>query len=274
MSKTLESLFVSEFRREIANVGYKDIYKIPLPDECKDWEVSGTEVYAVKGIEVPYYDVLNKSLVKRVPRGFEAKRRIIDKAVRGFAKNPDGTYQYEDFPKTANSVVVISDRQNKLPYSEYKKKVSKEGYGYIDFVEKGKKIEYLYVLPKSVLYRVNQTALALSVKNMKNYSGSGYVTWRNGVIFLHVIPYNPNARYEGTKILKTGYSLDYNKEIKSLISYWLEVNLIPNLSLCTLQDGSNIALKPTMVGYESYMPVETLALSDREVYGSVDSELE
>ena len=268
MGKTLESLFVSEFKREIANVGYKDIYKIPLPQVAETWGVSGTEVYAVKGIEVHYYEVLNKTLVKRVPRGYEAKRRIIDKAARGFAKNPDGTYQYEDFPKTANSVVVISDLQNNLPYSEYKKKVSKEGYGYVDFVEKQGRIEYLYVLPKSVLYKVNQTALALSVKNMKNFSGCGYVTWRQGVIFLHVIPYNPNARYEGTKILKTGYSLDYNKEIKELVSFWTQQGIIPNLQLCALEDGSNIALKQTSVGYETYIPVDTLALSDKEVYGA------
>ena len=268
MAKSLEGIFTGEFKREVSNVGYKDIYKIPLPPEVANWGISGTEVYAVKGIDEQYFDALNKSLVKKLPRGFEAKRRLIDKATRGFAKNSNGSFKYEDFPKPVGSLVVVSSKNISLPYSEYKKKVTKTGYGYIDFVERGKKVEYMYVLPKSVLYKVNQTALALSVKNMKNFAGSGYVTWESGVIYIHIIPYNPNSKYEGTKILKTGYSLDYNAEISALLNYWRSVGVTPDVSLCTLSDGSNIAIRGTTVGYEEYNPVEPLALSDKELYGS------
>lgn len=267
MSRTLEDIFISEFRREVANVGYKDIYKVPIPP---DWQmsVSGTDLYAVRGIETDYYKTLNRSVVKKVPSGYVTKRRVIDKATRGFARDNNGGFRYEDFPKPSGSIAVVSTRRIDLPYSEYKKKVSKEGYGYIDFVESKNGIEYLYVLPKSVLYKVNQTALVLSVKNMKNFSGSGYVTWENGVIFLHIIPYNPHVKYEGSRVLKTGYSLDYNNDIKRLLTFWKSINYIPDIQLCALADGSNLALRGTTVGYESYMPVETLALGDKEVYGS------
>lgn len=268
MSKTLETVFVGEFRKEIANIGYKDIYKIPLPDECNNWNVSGTELYAVNGITANYYSKLNKTIVKRLPNGYVAKRRVIDKASRSYLKNEDGSYVYEDYSTPTGSIVVVSDVKIELPYKDYKKP-SKEGFGYIDFTQDDKgKVEYLYVLPKSVLYKVNQTALALSVKNMKNFSGSGYMTWENGMIFLHVIPYRPNSKYDGTRILKTGYTLNYDKEVKLLLAYWQSVGVIPNITLCSLSDGTNLAVKGTIVGYESYVPVETLALSDREVYGS------
>lgn len=265
--KTLESIFVSEFKREVANIGYKDIYKIPIPDECKNWNVSGTELYAVNGIRAEFYDKLNKTIVKKLPNGCSAKRRVIDKATRSYLKNENGEYQYEDYSVPSNSIVVTSEIKIELPYKMYKKP-SKDGYGYIDFVQKGDKVEYLYVLPKSVLYRVNQTALALSVKNMKNYTGSGYMTWNNGMIFLHIIPYKPNSKYDGTRILKTGYTLNYDNEFKMLLDYWQNTGIIPNIVLCNLSDGTNLAVKGTTVGYESYVPVDNLALSDKEVYGA------
>ena len=121
------------------------------------------------------------------------------------------------------------------------------------------------------MYKINQTALALSVTNMKNYAGCGYVTWDHGVIFLHVIPYNPNSSYKGSIILKTGYSLNYNPEIHALLNYWQNVcNLIPKIELCALSDGSNLALRETTVGYDSYNPVENLSLGDKEIYGAGD----
>lgn len=269
MSTSLESIFVSEFRNEVANIGYKDIYSIPLPSECANWYVSGTELYAVNGIESQYYSKLNKTIVRRVPRGYTIKRRVIDKVSRSYKRNEEGNFIYESFPQSNGSVAVISKAVISLPYSEYKKKLSKDGYGYIDFIKnKDGGAEYIYVLPKSVLYKVNQTALVLSVKNMKNYAGCGYMTWDSGMIFLHVIPYNPNISYSGTRILKTGYSLDYNSDIQKIIEYWQKINIIPNLALCYLNDGSNLALKGTSVGYSEYNPVELLALCDKQIYGS------
>lgn len=266
--KSLEDVFKSEFRNEVSNIGYKDIYKIPLPEVCEAWGVSGTELYAVKGIIEPYYENLNKKIVKRLPKSTVAKRRVIDKAKRSFLKDGDGNFVYEDYTVPTGSIVVVSEVKIELPFKSYKRP-SKEGYGYIDFVQTKKgTTEYLYVLPESVLYKVNQTALALSVKNMKNFSGSGYMTWLNGMIFLHIIPYKPNSQYDGTRILKTGYSLDYREEVKTLLDFWQSSGVIPNIALCALSDGTNLAMKGTVVGYDSYTPVESLALSDKKVFGS------
>jgi hypothetical protein len=265
--KTLEDVFIKEFKDEVSNIGYKDIYKMPLPPECSNWEVSGTDLFAVKGIEKEYFNLLDKTIVRRPPSGFVVKRRVIDKVTRSYKKGEDGSFVYEDYTVPNKSMVVISDKKIDLPYKDYKYP-SKDGYGYIDFIQKGDKVEYLYVLPKTVLYKINQTALALSVKNMKDYWGRGIVTWAMGTVFLHIIPYKPNSQYIGTKILKTGYTLDYSKDLNTLLRFWQITGVIPNLALTVLSDGSNIALKDTVVGYESYVPVDNVAYGDKEIYGS------
>lgn len=267
--KTLEEIFAREFKQSVSNVGYKDIYKIPVPPECKSWNISGTELFVVKGIgdsDAPY-NRLNNTIVKQLPQGAVARRRVIDKATRGFLKDPNGGYVYEDYSVPSGSIVVISCENIDVLYKGYRT-ATKNGYGYIDFADTPKGREYMYVLPKSVLYGVNQTALALSVTNMKNYSGSGYMTWNNGVIFLHVIPYNPRSKYIGSKILATKCSLDYSYEVGQILKFWQKMRVIPDLRLCVLGDGSNLALKKTAVGYTEYIQVQPLALGDREIYGS------
>lgn len=223
-------------------------------------------MYGVDGVSEPYFEKLNRSLVKRLPKGSEAKKRVIDRVKRDFKKDEDGNFVYENYRVPTGSTVVLSDRRIDLPHE--KRHTPSKGYGYIDFADTTDGREYMYVLPKAVLYQVHQTALAISVKNMKNFSGMGYRTWSMGDIFIHIIPYKPNSSYTGTKILKTGTSLDYSKEISLIIEYWQEVCLIPNISLCQLQDGSNLAIKKTVVGYPDYSPIDSVPISDKEIYGS------
>lgn len=102
---------------------------------------------------------------------------------------------------------------------------------------------------------------------MKNYAGMGYRTWRSGVIYLHIIPYRPGSMYVGSKILKTGTSLNYSENIKSILNFWLLRNVIPNITLCTVGDD-NLVMKPTEVGYSDFVPYDVLSLGDREIYGS------
>lgn len=262
----LQDLFVKELKSNI-KVCSKDIYKVPLPNEVSKWYVSGTDLYAVRGIEDRYFSALNKSIVRRVPRGYVVKRRKVDKATRSFMRDGEGKYVYENVSIPNGSMVIVSNKNLNLPY-KYK---AQEGYGYVDFVKSKGEIDYLYIVPKKVLYRVNQTALAISVKNMKNYCGMGYTTWDMGSLFIHVIPYNPNSNYIGSRILKTGHTLDYSKEINALVSYWEKVQLIPDIKLCKLSDGVNIIMKPTSVGYTDYVPVEILSMGDKEIYGEDSS---
>lgn len=262
----LQDEFKKEFKQEVGVYGSKDIYSIPLPECCNEWYVSGREMFYVQGIEDKYFEKLNGSYVERPPKGTVVKRRKVDRATRSYKRNPDGSYDYEEIKVSQNCVVVISEKNLSLPYG-YKK----DGYGYVDFVIRKGKREFLYIVKKENLYKANQTALAISVKNMKNYSGMGYMTWRSGVIYLHIIPYKPNSVYVGSKILKTGVSLNYGAEIKGIVNYWISNNVIPNITLCSVDDG-NLVLRPTEVGYADYIPYDVVSLGDREVYGSSEQE--
>ena len=269
---TLEDVFVQEFRQAVSNVGFKNIYKIPVPGCCNNWSVSGTELFLVKGISdaEQYFNRLNSTVVKKLPANYVAKRRVVDKTTRGYKVDKEGKFIYEDYQVPQGSIVVLSPVQIGLPYKGYTS-ATKSGFGYIDFVEKNAgDVEYMYVIPNTCLYQINQLALAMSVTNMKNYYGRGYVTWQHGTIFLHIIPYKPNAKYVGSRILATKYTLDFKEEIKALLDFWQYAGIIPNLQLCTLFDGTNLALKPTNTGYTGYVPVDNIAIGDKVVYGEDD----
>lgn len=264
----LESEFKKELKKELGVYGAKDIYKIPLPDNASKWFVSGTNMYYIQGIEDKYYSKLNNTYVQGLPKGMIAKKRIIDRVNRCYKKNEDGKYLYEDVKIPIGCVVITSEVDLGLPF-----KYKVDEYGYIDYVIRGGKKRYLYYISKKNLYKAHQTALALSVKNMKNYAGKGYSTWRNGVIYLHIIPYNPRSSYIGTKILRTSNSIeDYGKCIQEIVNYWQNNLVIPNIGLCSMSDGENLVLKDTEVGYADFIPYDMISIGDREVYGTSEDE--
>lgn len=268
----MEELFIKEFKTNIRVIGNKNIADIPLPLDCKEWlKTVGKEEYAVKGIRREGYSKLNKTLVKKLPKGFEAKRRVIDKVTRSFKKNEEGKFVYEDYKVPSGSMVVLSEVNLGLSYKDYLK--SEEGYGYIDFVKsKTGKITYMYVLPKEVLYKVNQTALVLSLKSSMNcYNGYGYNTWNKGAVYLYVIPYSPTRRYEASIVLKTGHSINFEKEIKKISDYWQTVNFIPDIGLSSLTTGENLCLRNVIVNSDKeYTPIDLLPISRKEIYGEED----
>lgn len=264
--RNLEDLFIREFKREVRLMGSKDVYSVPLPEEVKSWTVSGAEQYRVFGIEVEHFSALNDTIVKRIPKGYEVKRRVIDKVNRSYKRDEDGDFVYQKYAIPSGSTVVTSTINLNLPYKTYIN--PPKGFGYVDFIEtKNEGTLFIYVIPNEYLFRINQTALALSVKNMKNYQGIGYLTWDNGVMFLHTIPYNPNASYIGTKILKTGMTLDYVNEMHIISDYWEKVGFMPKIEYCSLQNSENLALKPTVTGYDEYNPVESLCVGSKELFG-------
>lgn len=269
--KDLESVFVKEFRDATRlSLGAKDIYSVPVPDECKMWNVSGTEEYLIKNTTNEDFSDLENTVVKKLPKGYVAKKRIVNKVTRKFEVDDDGKYVYEDCKIPSGSMVVLSNTSLKLSY-RYWVSCSEDGYGYVDYkISDTGDIEYMYIVPKDRLYKVHQTALVISVKNMKNFSGRGFTTWSNGIVFVHVIPYKASNSYIGSRVLKTGIGLNYQKEIEVLLSFWQNSGFIPNIKLSSLSDGDNLVIKQTVTGYDDseYVAVENLAITDKEIYGS------
>lgn len=265
---SLEQVFIKEFKRSIRTQRVsKNIYEVPLPIECSNWNVSGTHQYGVIGISAEsggLFSKLNKTVVDRLPQGAKVRRKKIDLVNKRFVKDSRGNLVYESVRVPQGSVPVISNINLNLPY---RYSVDEEGFGYIDFIKIGSEKKFLYYIPKKYLYKANQTALALSVKNMKNYAGMGYVTWRFGTIYLHIIPYNSSRSYIGTKILKTSLSLNYDYDIKCIVDFWVKNGVVPNIKLCNTLSEGNLVLKPTTKGYDEYKPIERKSLAEEgELY--------
>ena len=259
-----------EFRDATA-VQSKSIFDISLPEETKNWFVSGTNEYAVRDVTLEEFSPLNEAIVMQVPKHKAVKRRKIDKVTRKYAT--DGSnYVYEDYKVPTGSMAVVSNINLYLPYDWFKTD-SKDGYGYVDyFVSMGKRL-YIYVLPKEVLYKANQTALVVSKKsNMKCYSGVGFKTWKYGMLYLYVIPYNPSTTYAESIVLKTSLSTNYSQEKDILVEHWQERGIIPNLALCRLSDGSSLAESSMGNTYAEYNAIELLPLSKKEILGDDTNE--
>lgn len=263
----LEELFIREFNMCKRNgVVNKNIFAVPLPDEVKDWSIS-KDLVAIKGISddaAGLYKQLNKTVCEIVKPGVAIKKRKVDLIHKNFMIK-DGKYVLEDVKIPSNSKCIISDINLKLPY---KYSTKEQGFGYVDFYSRDNKTKYMYFIPKKYMYRVNQLALVLSVKNMKNYMGKGYWSWDFGTIFLHVIPYRSGRSYIGSKVLATSYKMsDFDSKVETILKYWQDIGVIPSLSLCMTSELGNLAISETVVGYCDYSPVEELSLGDKEVYG-------
>lgn len=270
---SLEQVFIKEFKKTLrGRVSSGNIYNMPLPNDCKNWEVSNCEIYGVSGITQDaggLFFKLNKTLVKRLPKSHVAKRKKVDLVNKCYVKDNNGNLVYEDVDVPSGSIVIVSKENLRLPYGY---KTNEDGFGYIDVVLNNGVKEFLYYIPKKYLYLTNQTALALSVKNMKNFSGMGYVTWNFGVVYLHVIPYNVNRKYVGTKILKTSHGLNYAREVKNIVDFWQKNNIVPNIALCDTCEEGNLVLRQTTRGYSDYNYIEELSLGEKEIYGSIERE--
>lgn len=204
-----------------------------------------------------------------LPRGTKVSRRVIDKVTRSYKKDDIGNFLVEDYVIPSGSMVVLSSVKLGIPFNAYLR--PSEGFGYVDFIRsKDGSVEYLYVVPKKYLYRAHQTALAVSVSNnLRCYEGKGFQSWKNGVVFIKIIPYSPNRSFKDSKILKTGIGLNYSKECQKLLKLWVESGFIPNPSDCILDsDGSNIALTICNPMSEGYIPFDVIPVGEKELYSN------
>ena len=271
--KTIEDIFKQEFKQNTIAQD-ENIFKMPLPQEVFSWNKIKTTVYAVKDIPSDNpFSGLNKSFVYELPKGKVAKRRVIDKVTRSFKKDSDGKFVYEEYKVPSGSIVVTSNRNLQLSYSEYVKPTP--GYGYIDFVvSKGVKT-YSYALPKSVIYRCHPTALVLSNAGLSKHSGSKLRcyngerirTWRCGTVGLFTIPFNPKKTYSNTVVLKTGFTLNYQEDIQKIEKYWESIGFIPMIDNCYLSTGKNLCVMSEPQGLIEYTYVDTVPMSTKEIFG-------
>jgi len=256
---TLDDIFKKEFnqtRNNLPNQG--NIYDLKLPTGS----LPRRDFYTVKNISEDYYSSMNDCNVMVLPKGYPLTRRLLNSDGQ-FRVKKDGSSFTINVKLPKDSVAVVYNKPIGLPYN-YQTKTG--GYDYVDYYDMkdddgnllGRR--YIYILPKSVLYKVNFNALALSTKKMKAFAGLSIKTWGYGVLHLCVIPYKPNLTYTSTQLLYAKGGLDFSKEISDVLSTLIRLGVVSNPTEYVLDTGENIAVTSLDPSY-NVMEYEPIALS-------------
>lgn len=256
---TLDDIFKKEFnqtRNNLPNQG--NIYDLKLPTGS----LPRRDFYTVKNISEDYYSSMNDCNVMVLPKGYPLTRRLLNSDGQ-FRIKKDGSFFTINVKLPKDSVAVVYNKPIGLPYN-YQTKTG--GYDYVDYYvmkdDDGNPLgrRYIYILPKSVLYKVNFNALALSTKKMKAFAGLSIKTWGYGVLHLCVIPYKPNLTYTSTQLLYAKGGLDFSKEISDVLSTLIRLGVVSNPTEYVLDNGENIAVTSLDPSY-NVMEYEPIALS-------------
>lgn len=256
---SLDDLLGRELRQTLGKLPkVASIYDMPNPLEGIGKIYDG-RVYRVKGIEDPVFAPLNGELVLDLGR-IKPERTVRGKA--GKAKRDEREEIIKEKPTTPEGAKFIrTERKIDIPF-----KFKSDGFNYADYLgaaEDGYK--YIYAVPKENLYTVNMTALAVSSRALKCYSGHKFKTWHYGSLTIAVIPYNPNSKYTNTIILSTKASLDYDKEIQEYVNGLIKEGIIPNVPDFSVEGGyRNLVYEEARVSYEGYEEESTIPLSEEK----------
>ena len=220
---------IKEFKRNISrNNSYLNVFQLPVPESLSDAKSVNKPAIAKIPLGVEYFEDLNEEVLEVRPRGTQFKRRFI-KSDGSFRTDKEGNFLTEDVPLPKGSVAVLSTKVLGIPYNyEFP-----EGYGYVDFLDtddgNGKTVrKFIYFLPAEFIYPLNMCDLVLSSKTLKGYEVSTVQTWREGKVFLGVVPYKPNRTYTNTRILAIKRGLDFSDEVAELIKHWYSRGIISN----------------------------------------------
>lgn len=252
-----ESVFLREFNtmmneRKSRNTSFA-ITDIPCPDMrtiskdiiLKDSYVLGGKKAIVKGIVEPGYSQLNKTEVEVVSGRTFKKRLFLKKedGTVGFRLNSDGSVVTKEVNLAKGFVAVYSPINLKLNNRER----HTFGYEYIDFVEYTKKgyvpgqinsrnkRMYLYAIPMECVYVEDLCALVISLNKHKAYYKGVKVALTNGhSVYIYSIPYKYREN-TGYYMLGAKASPNFDLEMKYLLNYWMQHQILFDLNLTSLQ---------------------------------------
>lgn len=236
---SLDEIFVKEFNLMMnmrkGMTGQVNLNDIPLPPGSeKHLFVETRDKVRIIGIQEEYFNKLSgteallwghKQLQRRK---FDYKGQFIMK---------DGHYVLQDVTCPQECVAVISKDSIGVP-NTFK---SKEQSCYVDMISRktpnGEQHRYVYVIPKKYCYKVKQTALVLSWNKLRRfYQGIGLSMQNGSVLYMYVIPYNPNSSVHNYRILHCKTSVDYTHEITVIKNFWIQRGVIFNPADCQLMD--------------------------------------
>ena len=219
-----------------------DIVNLPVPNGLCNTELS--EGAYIRGIQEPYFSSLNKTVVKIEKRQAWTKKEYDQYG--NVLKDRNGRPIVKDVTIPQGSVVVSSKKNIKLPNVKIVgvskvKYVPSDGFKYIDFEKrKDGSVIFYYAVPKIYVYKLNLVSLVIS-KNSRgrqsHYKGYRIVMQNGKYVYIYVIPYRNN---KACRVLSIKASVNFDKEIEALISYWEQVGIIFNRQLCEVGENSRL----------------------------------
>ena len=231
----------------------------------------------IKGIAEPYFSELNGSEVEIAKEDTFYKRTILyENDMVKFRTDKDGNYVTKPIYLQDGFVGVFSKKNIHLPNRIEKNGVKKDytptkGYNYVDYVDIENGRKYLYTIPMEVVFKMELCALVLSLEKKskvtrKFFKGS-MIALKNGFFaYLYVVPYANIARQrrltenmygdnigdvENFKILGMKSGINFNEEVKELLSMWKE-------------NGRIFDLEKTVVFDEDMYSAENFGIIDLE----------
>lgn len=270
---SLDSIFIKEFRKtcqqRAAETGALNINDIPVPDALTtqiipQFRRMGKVI--INGIKEQYYEGLNGKISYLWVKP-NLKRRQFDRFGK-FKQTENGKYIYDAVALPQHCAAIISDISIKVPLA-----FKADGYDYVDFIKIGNRTFYIYILPRSVCYKLNEVAMVLSVNRLRSFYSAIELKLQCGhTIYLSVVPYTPSrAEASGYRVLSLGLKCDFREEWQRLYADWVEKNILYPRELTELSDYStgvsNVAyreLDATLTEYKKYDPSKSLDITGND----------
>ncbi len=241
--RTVDECFARDFKLMMAYARSKsnglNLSSIPVPEfeGVSKGELKG-HMFLVKGVQETYFEKLNGEEVQLIPKT-NLKKRIAG-SNGAFLVDKKGNEQTEDVTVPAGSVVILSSRSIKLKNwvldGEVKKKHKPtEGFKYVDYVETREGKKYLYVIPKSFVYRLNMCALVLAPNTRRvYYKGSRLALTNGSFVNLYVVPYT-YRNSQDSRVIGVKSSVTFDTEVQTLLKGWVTRGILFNPTLTQLE---------------------------------------
>ena len=240
----------------------------------------------IKGIEEPYFDKLNKTMVKLQDRDIYTKRLLDSES--NFILDPDGVALTKQVPIPQESRVVFS--HTNIHLCNYKtlengrrvRSSPSEGFGYIDYVDSPEGRGYLYYIPRKYIYPLNLNVLVFSQSRLTvNYYWGRKYLFNRGIssAYLYIAPYKQNVLKPQNLVFCLKASDDFSAEIQSLESYWqscINTNGMPQPSIFYPFDKTSVydlSCCDSETG-DTNLAYTTLPVPEREPYIKCSKSLE
>lgn len=244
--KSLTELFVSEFDVMVRdskvlpqNIGV-DLFSLAVPDSFKLSKFDSTlEQVKILGIVEEFYNKLNSTTAYLLSRPRLTRKKYNFNG--DYVLDADGKNFIEEVTVPEDCLAVLSKVKISVPN---KNKTSTGFFEYVDVYlneEFNKKsVFYIYIIPRSVCYKINLVSLCASFERPRRIYGGCTVHLIQGhKVYVYIAPFKVSSVRRNYRIFTVKSSLDLLNEYKELLTYWGNNGIIYTIDLLWLDEIVN-----------------------------------